>query len=682
MMSRSASPQLLPRLPWLRRGALLCACLGLLRATPALAQEEESGELAFLALDEALERMTSVASTRVRSLREAPGTVTVITREEILESGARDLTEVLQRVPGLGLLGDAEGLLFQSVRGLPGDGRILVLLDGQVLNDPAYNSAPLGGRVPVEMIESIDVVRWPAFAIYGETAVLAVIHIHTRGADQQGSVQAWASHARTAQVATGSSVSLVANTHVAAVPGLSASLAAAVGVSLQSDGTYTDLDGASYAMPDASRRRPLLLSAGAEWKGLRLRLVHEDLQTYSRDGVGPLLDAPTDTGFRTTSAEASYALRLGEGLTLTPRLGYRHQLPWRDADPDSALFYDKYVDRFGARVALSWDVTRGTQLVVGTEAYREHAALDQPEYVGRGLQRPFGEALTLDVGNVAAFGELSADLPWVNLTAGARLESHTVYGPVLVPRLALTRSWERLHLKLLASGAFRAPSVEMMGLNPAIEPEHARVLEAEAGYQLTHWLGLTANAFDVRVRDVIVYFYDDASAEEGYRNGARTGSRGLELTAHVQLPRLRADVTYAFATTAELNAVADYTVPGDDSRLLGMSPHSLAVHAALRLTDTLTLAPSLIVLGERSGYTRQAAAADSGVETLPTAVLAHLFLRWQDALGVRGLEAGAGVRNLLGTRYALPQGYAGGHAPMPGPGRELVLRLGYGLALE
>ncbi|MBK3517275.1 TonB-dependent receptor plug domain-containing protein [Carboxylicivirga marina] len=44
----------------------------------------------------------SVASKNSVSINETPGVVTVITKEEIQNSGARDLIDVLSLVPGFG----------------------------------------------------------------------------------------------------------------------------------------------------------------------------------------------------------------------------------------------------------------------------------------------------------------------------------------------------------------------------------------------------------------------------------------------------------------------------------------------------------------------------------------------------------------------------------------------------
>jgi hypothetical protein len=68
-----------------------------------------------------------------------------------------------------------------------------------------------------------------------------------------------------------------------------------------------------------------------------------------------------------------------------------------------------------------------------------------------------------------------------------------------------------------------------------------------------------------------------------------------------------------------------------------------------------------------------------GVGTLThadPAVLANVFASYTD-LGLEGLEGGIGVYNVLDRPYEYFQPYDGGHAPMNGAGRELMLRLGY-----
>jgi outer membrane receptor for ferrienterochelin and colicin len=70
------------------------------------AAEGVSDEAAFFSteratLEEILNAKTSVSTLNPVPLRETPGLVTVITRDEIQASGARDLVDVLRMVPEL-----------------------------------------------------------------------------------------------------------------------------------------------------------------------------------------------------------------------------------------------------------------------------------------------------------------------------------------------------------------------------------------------------------------------------------------------------------------------------------------------------------------------------------------------------------------------------------------------------
>ena len=58
----------------------------------------------------------------------------------------------------------------------------------------------------------------------------------------------------------------------------------------------------------------------------------------------------------------------------------------------------------------------------------------------------------------------------------------------------------------------------------------------------------------------------------------------------------------------------------------------------------------------------------------------NFFLRWQN-LGVRGLDLGAGVYDILNQQIRYFQPYFGLNTPVPGPSRELVVKATYSLPL-
>jgi len=58
-----------------------------------------------------VEIKSDITSIKAKSIREQPGIVTVITSQQILETGARDLTDVLLLVPGFSLDTDVQSMV-------------------------------------------------------------------------------------------------------------------------------------------------------------------------------------------------------------------------------------------------------------------------------------------------------------------------------------------------------------------------------------------------------------------------------------------------------------------------------------------------------------------------------------------------------------------------------------------
>lgn len=136
-----------------------------------------------------VEEIDKTAARSDRNVLDVPGNVTKITREQIERSGARDVPELLRREAGIFVTNtttNREGYQVEA-RGFNNGGgngsSTLVLLDGRRLNEPATSNVDWA-FVPLDNVESIEVVRGPASALYGDNATAGVIHVHTRQAEQ------------------------------------------------------------------------------------------------------------------------------------------------------------------------------------------------------------------------------------------------------------------------------------------------------------------------------------------------------------------------------------------------------------------------------------------------------------------------------------------------------------------
>jgi outer membrane cobalamin receptor len=426
-------------------------------------------------------------------------------------------------------------------------------------------------------------------------------------------------------------------------------------------------------MADSSSVDPVRVHLAAGWRGLTLRAFYDDYRTVMRDGYDAVSPEDVKVRWRTAAADAEWELKLGDRFSITPRITYRRELPWQQIDPNppfDVYYYDVTGERLTGRVLAAADPVPSTSILAGVEAWTERAVVNDPS--NGILSFPDGDRVGYQ--NLAAFAEAAVDTRLANVLAGVRYENHSEFGSSFVPRLALTRLFAPFHVKLLASGAFRAPSVENINYGIDVTPERTWSFEGEVGWQATRSLYLALNAFDITIEDAIVFFYDEVTVTEGYRNEGKTGSRGLELELRATLPFGSLHAGYSFYTSTGKNDVATYTIPGRDDLLLGFAGHKLTASAQLRPTRNLVVTPSLVFLSERYAYV-DAAIYPETTRIDPRFYL-DLFAAWRD-LGVKGLELGAGVRNLLDESREYVQPYDGGHAPLPGLTRELFVRLRY-----
>lgn len=117
-------------------------------------------------------------------LADAPAAVTVVDREMIKASGARDLNDIFRLVPGFQTYPNNTEAARATYHGL-GDGdyapRVQVLIDGRSMLSPLFGSGVNWATLPVSLedIERIEVVRGTNAVSFGSNAFLGVINIIT-----------------------------------------------------------------------------------------------------------------------------------------------------------------------------------------------------------------------------------------------------------------------------------------------------------------------------------------------------------------------------------------------------------------------------------------------------------------------------------------------------------------------
>ncbi len=660
---------------WIRVGiAGLWLC-----STSALAQD-----VSDVSLDELLNAELAVASRKLLTPRESPGIVSVVMREELIASGARDLIDVLHQIPGFSFGMDVTGVVGAGFRGIWGhEGKVLLLVDGLEMNEPLYSSLQFGHELPVDQIERVEIIRGPGSVIYGGNAELAVVNVVTRGAGLKGAYLG-GDMGVTPSAPGHRKLSFQLGNTFFGQDGLKVSVSGAVGTGLRSDRRFEDLRGQGFNMAYASEIDSKYVNVSAQWKGLRGRFLFHDLTVGMQDGLDTAAPSPSKEIFTSVLAELAYDLTPLEGLTVTPRVTYKRQLPWKVLERND-YFYDKSVDRVVAGLSASWDVLTNLNLQLGVEGMFDQARLNDLELTG--FQTLFnqrtdengettGEA-SVAYQNLAVYAQVLFPNVIANLSAGLRYELHSQFGSSFVPRVGLTRVLGRFHFKALYSSAFRAPSIENINLGAGVTPERTTVIEGEVGVQLNDNLYAAVNAFDITVRDPIVYGVDPGTGEEHYRNFEQAGSRGLEAELRARYAAGWVRLSYSFYSPAGKNRIDTYQVPDHGEVVLGLAGHKVALQGSLTVFEDVAITPSVVVFSSRYAVTGVNEDESFAYSDLGPAVLVDLFVLKSNLFGQRGLEGGVGVHNLTNTPFVFPQPYASGHAPLPGLPFEVMLRVAY-----
>ena len=130
------------------------------------------------------------ASRTDQSAMNLPQNVQVITAADIANSGAHDVADLLSKVaPSVSVnrLGGGNPALTQVSMGGYGEngfGRVLVLVDGERLNNPDMN-APNLAQVSLASVRQIEVLSGPQTVLHGDGASAGMINIVTEPSDYE-----------------------------------------------------------------------------------------------------------------------------------------------------------------------------------------------------------------------------------------------------------------------------------------------------------------------------------------------------------------------------------------------------------------------------------------------------------------------------------------------------------------
>jgi iron complex outermembrane receptor protein len=149
-------------------------------------------ELSRMTLQELANVEVTSVSKAAQSLSTAPASIYVITRDEILHSGALSIPEALRLAPNLQVAQTSAAEYQIGARGFGGNleaqnfpNKILILIDGRSVYNPLFSGITYDSLdVIMDDVDRIEVISGPGATLWGSNAMNGVINIITRSAGE------------------------------------------------------------------------------------------------------------------------------------------------------------------------------------------------------------------------------------------------------------------------------------------------------------------------------------------------------------------------------------------------------------------------------------------------------------------------------------------------------------------
>jgi len=675
---------------------LSCALIFILLSRSVMAQTASMAEDKQL-LDELKylkEENVSIASRIPQTKDDAPAILTVVSEKEILNSGARDLIDVLRLVPGFDFGVDFGNIVGPMVRGnWAYEGGILILIDGLEVNERRSGTVQLGQHYPIDNIQKIEIMRGPGSVMFGGFARLGVINIITKGFKNNASIENNQAGKDADEVAMTIRYGQMEKTYghrgISFYAGKNLTEKARITLSAKasqahrSDRGYTDAHGSTIGLENTNTLNNMLFNIGFQYgKNLMMRFIMDDYVAESSDGTSAISVPPLLFNFKSYLFDVKYQQDVTDALKLSFNFNYSRQLPWSVEAFIGTGFQTATklaTTRYLGKLRADYRVNEAVQLTSGLEfSHEEFEKLAQQYDFVNPIVFPIYE-------NITPYVEGLIKTEWGNFTLGLRYDKHNVFEANLSPRLALTKKLGDFHYKLLYSGSFRTPNIDDVILSSVakLKPEHTKAYEIELGYQINQNLTFTTNAFYLSTKDKLVYSFDHTnfgSYSNAYQRiesaGVETELRWQQNWGYLTLNHSYSQMLNNFMAFKPIQQASNTLASSDAT--LGFPAHKFTLNAHYEITPSLSVNPSLTVTSSRYGYNGVDALGNLTLHKYSPDVLGNLYFRYQD-IGLKGLELGVGVYDIFGVNHKFIQPYNSDHTPLPAQSREFIFKISYHL---
>ncbi|WP_316368283.1 TonB-dependent receptor plug domain-containing protein [Candidatus Thiodiazotropha sp. CDECU1] len=549
--------------------------VGLLYSINAYAlHDQRLDHFLSLSLEELMDLEVTISTDTKQTVARAPAAVTVITAEDIKATGATDLVDILESVPGIHVR--ANQFAFRPLvqfRGTSAN-QTLLMINGAPMRDLMWGFGIFWKGIPSSIIDRVEIIRGPGSALFGADASAGVINVITKTAGKidhnEIGLRGGSFNTNTGWLQYGDSwngfdvgLSINLSTTDGHDPLVETDAQTRQDLALGSDVSLAP-DNAQFGWKNHDIRFSV---ARDGWRLLMDYTKHSDLEV-GLTGAG-VLDPVT------TAEDSRFNLNLlYNNPDFNDAWGIDAELRYQDLDYSSGDgFQERPPGAFNGDYPLGViNQMRSAERRLNFEASGLYSGLDKhnlrlglgytwqdlyyvKQLINMGIG-PSGELLPpgsplVDVSDtpyafapekIRTIRYLFVQDVWSlrdnwQLTAGVRYDDYSDFGDTFNPRLALVwQVTDKFTTKMLYGKAFRPPSFQELFAetsfsepNPDLEPERSETTELILSYMPSKDLAIGFNLYLLKQSDFIRAISSPGEASRRFHNTGEHTIRGFEI---------------------------------------------------------------------------------------------------------------------------------------------------------
>jgi outer membrane receptor protein involved in Fe transport len=607
-------------------------------------------------------------------VREVPGNVMVYTSDDIAESGANDLMDFLQLIPGLSIAQHRDQSPGINVRGVPGnEGRVMIAINNLPLNETGTGSFALAQRINLRNVARIEITYGPGNIVNGSGSFLASVNVilknanDAEGADISGSTTLYRDGLSMEEA------SLLGNHFVGKDATLTYTFRRSNGV--RNSDYFNKKTVPFLSIEDPSRVSNAEAFMQLVTKNFTIGYFESDY-SYGR----------TPENFKINSQarmlDLSHVTVGKNSFSLRNNLRYSQQMPWHyEGIPDSLYnLSNLQFNRSSFSSILTYNFNRRLYLSALFEAARTSIVDNLQQDIPSINKNSWFKNDPSVYAGVAGLDFLyTSKIGLFNIAA--RSEWGTLSKILISPRFSYSRLKGPIHFKFMVAKSYRVPEIRNYIFSfqgDSVIPEKLQSIQIQTGYNFSAKHKVLLNGFYSEVLNPIKQFYAEG-LQPYYRNLSQVNSYGFELTyqMHIEKFHFRASYSYNDVFDKQTNRTKSDTSLYNANEYFGLPVNSLSLSSNWSIGERNNLIISGLMQGPKRYAELHSETTINVHRSDPTWIFNAVFRTRLMRSGELMLEVG--MMNILDQKQLLCCSSGDFDEPIPFNTRQFRLSLTYSL---